>query len=90
MPDVYATLAQQPRDVVETIAHAMETRTASPQRRAILKAYLPRLDFPDHARVLEIGCGTGPVVAALAQWLRVAEVVGVNPHCLVQSPGTQA
>jgi ubiquinone/menaquinone biosynthesis C-methylase UbiE len=82
MPDAYATIAQQPRDVVETLAHALETRAASPQQRTMLEAYLAHLDFPDHARVLEIGCGTGPVAAVLAQWPRVAEVVGIDP-----SPG---
>ncbi|MDX1487928.1 MAG: methyltransferase domain-containing protein, partial [Acidiferrobacterales bacterium] len=31
------------------------------------------------ARVLEIGCGAGPIAEALAQWPGVAEVVGVDP-----------
>lgn len=79
MPDVYATIAEKPPEVVRPIAHALETRAASPAQRAMLETYLSRIDFPDQARVLEIGCGTGPVAAVLAQWPKVGEVVGIDP-----------
>jgi len=79
MPDVYATIQQQSREIVETIARAMEVRAASPQQRAMLEQYLSNIAFPDNARVLEIGCGTGPISEVLARWPRVAEVVGVDP-----------
>jgi ubiquinone/menaquinone biosynthesis C-methylase UbiE len=79
MPDVYATISQQPREVVEILAQAMETRAASPQQRAILESYLAHITFPHEARVLEIGCGSGPITAMLAQWSGVAEAVGVDP-----------
>ena len=79
MPDVYATIQQQSREVVETIARAMEVRAASPQQRAMLDQYLSNIAFPDKATVLEIGCGTGPIAEVLAQWPGVAEVVGVDP-----------
>jgi SAM-dependent methyltransferase len=37
------------------------------------------IEFPPRARVLEIGCGTGPVTRALARQPGVAEAVGVDP-----------
>jgi len=79
MPDVYATIARKPPEVVEPIADALEMRAASPAQRAMLETYLSHIDFPEQASVLEIGCGTGPVAAVLAQWPKVAEVVGVDP-----------
>jgi ubiquinone/menaquinone biosynthesis C-methylase UbiE len=83
MPDVYATIQQQSREIVETIAHAMEVRAASPQQRAMLEQYLSNIAFPDKARVLEIGCGSGPIAEVLAQWPGVAEVVGVDPSLVL-------
>lgn len=79
MPDVYATIHQQPRNVVETLAQAMEMRAASPQQRAMRESYLSRVAFPAHSRVLEIGCGAGPNAEVLANWPGVSEVVGVDP-----------
>lgn len=79
MTDVYATIQQQSREIVETIARAMEARAASPQQRAMLEQYLSNIAFPDKARVLEIGCGAGPIAEVLARWPGVAEVIGVDP-----------
>lgn len=79
MPDVHATITQQPRALVENIATAMETRAASPQQRAMLEAYLAHVGFPPLARVLEVGCGTGPVSGVLARRPGVGEVIGVDP-----------
>ena len=67
MPDVYTTITHQPRDVVETLAHAMETRASSSRQRIILDSYLSYISFPNNARVLEIGCGSGPITEVLAQ-----------------------
>lgn len=41
--------------------------------------YLARIEFPDGARVLEVGSGTGPVCRAIAAFPQVAAVVGVDP-----------
>ena len=79
MPDVYTTITQQPLEVVETLAQAMEIRAASSRQRAILDSYLSHINFPDKARVLEIGCGSGPITEVLAQYENVAEAVGVDP-----------
>ena len=79
MPDVYSIITELPHDVVERLAHAMETRADSPQMRKINEAFMSSVAFPPNARVLEIGCGSGPVAAMLAQRPDVAEVVGVDP-----------
>jgi ubiquinone/menaquinone biosynthesis C-methylase UbiE len=85
VPDVYATIAEADPTVVEWIAGALETRAADPQQEAMRDAYLADVPFPPAARVLEVGCGTGPVSRALAARPGVAEVVGVDP-----SPGLLA
>jgi ubiquinone/menaquinone biosynthesis C-methylase UbiE len=79
MPDVYATIQGQPREVVETIASALDVRAASPQQRAMLGSYLANIGFPSAARVVDIGCGTGPVTEVLAHWPNVGEVMGIDP-----------
>jgi SAM-dependent methyltransferase len=43
------------------------------------ETYLSQIDFPRDARVLEVGCGPGPVARALAARPGVGEVVGVDP-----------
>jgi SAM-dependent methyltransferase len=45
----------------------------------MLRTYLRDIQFPDRARVVEIGCGTGPIARVLAAWPNVGEVVGVDP-----------
>ena len=49
MPDVYATIQQQSREIVETIARTMEVRAVSPQQRRMLESYLSHVQFPDEA-----------------------------------------
>jgi len=78
LPDIYVTPDAIPAAVVEEIKHSLERRAATPQQRAALTSYLSDVDFPDGARVLDIGCGTGPQARTLATWPGVAEVVGVD------------
>jgi SAM-dependent methyltransferase len=79
MPDPYATIAEAEPALQERLAGILELRAADPQQRAMLGAYLADIAFPPGARVLEIGCGTGPVTRALAVWPGVGEVVGADP-----------
>ena len=79
MPDVYATITEAEPAVVEQIAKILELRAADPQQQAMREAYLSEIEFPEGARVLEVGCGPGPVSRALASWPRVGEVVGIDP-----------
>ncbi len=83
MSDVYTTIIQQSRDVVETLPNAMETRAASPRQRAILNTYLSHISFPQNAHVLEIGCGSGPITEVLAQHPAVEKVVGIDPSSVM-------
>ena len=75
VPDVYATIAEAD-SVVEVLAEVLELRAGDPQQQAIRDAYLSTVEFPPDARVLEVGCGPGPVARALAVRPGVGEVVG--------------
>ena len=79
MPDVFANLTSVPDDMLEMIAKILETRAAIPSQQEMLHDYLSEILFPENAKVLEVGCGTGPVCPALAQWPKVAQVIGVDP-----------
>jgi ubiquinone/menaquinone biosynthesis C-methylase UbiE len=79
VPDVYATIADVDVAMQERLAEILELRAADRQQRAMLESYLAEVEFPEGARVLEIGCGTGPVTRALAGRAGVAEAVGVDP-----------
>jgi ubiquinone/menaquinone biosynthesis C-methylase UbiE len=79
MPDVYATIAEATPQVVAAVGDAMELRARDPQQQAILGDYLARVPFPQDARVLEIGSGTGAIARRLATVGPVAEVLGVDP-----------
>ena len=61
------------------LADVLELRAADPQQRAMLEGYLDELPLPPRARVLEIGCGPGPIARALAARANIAEVVGIDP-----------
>jgi ubiquinone/menaquinone biosynthesis C-methylase UbiE len=79
MPDVYATIAEIEPEIQERLVDILEMRVADPSQRAMWETYLSEVDFPPAAKVLEIGCGTGVVSRILAQWPRVAQVLGVDP-----------
>ena len=48
-----------------------------------MEVYLSDLGLPDHARVLEIGCGTGAISRIIARRPGVAQVVGVDPSSVL-------
>ena len=79
MADVYATITDADPALVTQIAQILELRAADPQQAAMRQTYLGDIAFPDGARVLEVGCGTGAVTRELAGWPSVAEVVGLDP-----------
>ena len=79
MPDVYATITDVDVAVQERLADILELRAADLQQRSMLDSYLSEAELGSGARVLEIGCGTGPVTRVLARLPGVAEAVGVDP-----------
>ena len=68
-----------PPQALGMISNVLELRAAILQQQEMLRTYLRDIQFPDRARVLEIGCGTGPIARALAGWPSVGEVGGVDP-----------
>jgi ubiquinone/menaquinone biosynthesis C-methylase UbiE len=79
VPDVYATIADADTAVQERLADVLELRAADRQQRDMLESVLSEVRFRSGARVLEIGCGTGPVTRALSRRPGVADVVGIDP-----------
>lgn len=79
MADVYATIQQADQEMVRRLADVLELRAADLQQRAMLEDYLADLPLPRGARVLEIGCGPGPIARTLAARTGVGEVVGIDP-----------
>jgi ubiquinone/menaquinone biosynthesis C-methylase UbiE len=79
MPDVYSNIAGLDVALQERLADVLETRGAEPQQQELRRAFLADIAFPEGARVLDVGCGTGVLTRVLARWPGVGEVVGVDP-----------
>ena len=78
MPDPYATIALADPSMQARLADVLELRASDSQQRAMLRAYLSEIELPAGARALEVGCGTGAVSRALAEFLHCV-VTGVDP-----------
>lgn len=79
MPDVFADITAVSPDMIDVIANVLETRAAIPSQQEMLQSYFGEITFRENAKVLEVGCGTGPVCRVLAEWPNVGEVVGIDP-----------
>jgi ubiquinone/menaquinone biosynthesis C-methylase UbiE len=79
MPDVWTTVAALDKATQERLAEVLETRGTEPQQQAMRRAFLADVPFRRGAEVLEVGCGTGVLTRALAQWPGVRSVIGVDP-----------
>jgi ubiquinone/menaquinone biosynthesis C-methylase UbiE len=79
MSDVWAAVANLDAAMQERLADVLETRGADPQQRSMRRAFLSDIEFPAHARVLEVGCGTGVLTRAIACLPGIATVIGVDP-----------
>jgi ubiquinone/menaquinone biosynthesis C-methylase UbiE len=79
VPDVWSTINTSDEALLERLAITLEPRAADPQQQQMLRSYLSEIAFPDNARVLEIGCGTGAVTQTLATWPGVGQVTGIDP-----------
>lgn len=78
MPDIYLTINDADPAILEDIARGLEVRAALPQQVEILETYLGDIEFPNGARVLDVGCGTGAQTRTLIKKPGVAEVVGAD------------
>jgi SAM-dependent methyltransferase len=78
MPDVWSMVRELDPATREGLAEVLETRGADPQQQAMRRSFLADIAFPQHAHVLEIGCGTGVLSRALAQWPGIDAVTGVD------------
>lgn len=79
MQDPFRTITQASPTFLEETMASLERRAALPEQRAMRDAYLSELGLRDGARVLEVGCGTGPVTRDIAARPGVGGVVGVDP-----------
>jgi SAM-dependent methyltransferase len=79
MPDVWSAVTGLDAAAQGRLAEVLETRAAEPQQQAMREAFLARIEFPAHAAVLEVGCGTGALTRRLARRPNVDSVVGVDP-----------
>ena len=79
MQDPFLTITEASPDFLEETMAGLERRAALPEQRAMRDAYLREVGFHDGARVLEVGCGTGPVARDIATRAGVGRVVGVDP-----------
>jgi ubiquinone/menaquinone biosynthesis C-methylase UbiE len=77
--DVWARLPELDTATRERLADVLETRGADAQQQAFRDAFLDEVGFPDGARVLELGCGTGVLTRRIAWLPQVGSVVGVDP-----------
>ena len=79
MPDLYADIAAADLDLLGNLARILEMRAADPQQVAMRTRYQSLIALRPGARLLEVGCGTGPVSRALAQLRTDCQVIGVDP-----------
>jgi ubiquinone/menaquinone biosynthesis C-methylase UbiE len=79
IPDVYATISEQPSEVQERVVEAMSLRANEPEMQAMMEQYLSALDVPPNAGVLEIGCGAGPATRKIAALPGISHVTGLDP-----------
>jgi ubiquinone/menaquinone biosynthesis C-methylase UbiE len=79
MPDLYAKITEVDAEILKIMMNALELRAADPQQRAMRARYFDWIEFPENARVLEGGCGTGAVARDLAGRSGIGEVVGLDP-----------
>jgi ubiquinone/menaquinone biosynthesis C-methylase UbiE len=89
LPDVYATITEADPAVVDRLVDILELRASDPQQREMRDAYFSAIDFPSDARVVEVGCGPGPIARALAAHRGVGTVVGVDPSPIFLSKGRE-
>jgi ubiquinone/menaquinone biosynthesis C-methylase UbiE len=74
-----ARIREQPREVLDAIANAMNLRASELAMQAICARYMSHIDVPAAARVLEVGCGNGAATRLILQHVGSAELIGIDP-----------
>jgi arsenite methyltransferase len=79
MTGLLARIAEQPREVLNTIANSMNVRASEPAMQAICARYMAQIALPVGSRVLEVGCGNGATTKLILQHIGPAQLVGIDP-----------
>lgn len=77
--DPYARAADLDDATVAALAERFEIRAADPRQRRLWRDFLARAPLIPHARVVEVGCGTGIITEMIAELPGVAEAIGMDP-----------
>jgi SAM-dependent methyltransferase len=77
--DPWSVIGQLDDATVAALAERIEVRAADPRQHQLWRDFLARATFPDSARILEVGCGTGVITEMIAELATVAEAVGIDP-----------
>jgi SAM-dependent methyltransferase len=77
--DPWSIIGELDDETVAALAERIAVRAADPRQHQLWADFLGRADFPERARVLEVGCGTGVITAMIAALPAVAEAVGIDP-----------
>ncbi|MGN7754294.1 class I SAM-dependent methyltransferase [Sinorhizobium sp. 22678] len=83
MPDPYSQTTTVDPSLLGVLIKAMELRAADSRSRTIREKFFASVDFPEAARVLEIGCGSGAISRELAHCPNVGEIVGLDPSPVI-------
>jgi arsenite methyltransferase len=79
MTGLLARIAEQPREVLNTIANSMNVRASEPAMQAICARYMAQIALPVGSRVAEVGCGNGATTKLILQHVGPAQLVGIDP-----------
>lgn len=79
MPDLYANIADIPHETQDMLGDALTLRATEVQMEEMRRRYFAWLDIPKGGRALEVGSGTGHVLADLLQSTELGEAVGLDP-----------
>ena len=77
--DPYARSAELDETTATALARRFDVRAADPRQHQLWDQFLSRAPRIDHARVLEVGCGTGIITLKIADLPGVDEAVGIDP-----------
>jgi ubiquinone/menaquinone biosynthesis C-methylase UbiE len=77
--DPYSRIAELDDATAAALARRFEIRAADPRQHRLWTEFLVRAPRVAHARVLEVGCGTGIITAKILELPGVEEAVGVDP-----------